>query len=652
MKKYILFFTAAALFAVALTSCEKEKEKGKEVAVTGVTLDKPALSLEEGQSGKLTATVQPSEAVNQKVTWDSDNKPVATVDASGNISAVKEGSAKITVTTESGKKTAICTVTVTAKATTTVTVSAAPGSFAVTAGDAQATLAWTTPDNGGSEILKYQVSYGATTGYTANWVDIPNSGTTTVAHTVTGLTNGTEYTFEIRAINEKGAGASSGTKTATPKATTINVTFTAAQAGGISNLANSTGIVLTFTPPVKDLTVDKITITNGTGAVVTGALTGSGTTWTIALTNITTQGNVKVKVGDFGEYSITTGELTVDVFKTALLFIGAGTSDNPYEIYNEADLIKLSELINDGTTTYSSKNIHYRQMANIVLSEESWTPIGKTGKLFYGIYNGGGFSISNLNIIASSNNQGLFGYIASTGEVRNIALTDVNIDITSANNIGGVAGYNEGRIEFCYVTGNITGKNSVGGVAGYNFNVVENCYTTCSVTGTDGSAGGITGTNSKNVNKCYATGAITGNALVGFVGGIVGANSGMNSNITNCVALNSAVRSNNSAIFLGRVLGSNGTFGKSSNNFARTGMTVQYNYNGTTGTPVTVIPGANGIHGSDVNAADYNGASSGTWWSGANPGFTAGTTLGAWSLAADRLPWLVGFSEPQNPTVE
>jgi len=35
-----------------------------------------------------------------------------------------------------------------------------------------------------------------------------------------------------------------------------------------------------------------------------------------------------------------------------------------------------------------------------------------------------------------------------------------------------------------------------------------------------------------------------------------------------------------------------------------------------------------------------------------NPGFTAGTALGAWTFAVDRLPWLAGFNEPQNPTVE
>ena len=55
MNKHILFFIAAALIAAAatLTTCKKEK-----VAVTGVTLDKTTLALVEGQTGKLTATVE------------------------------------------------------------------------------------------------------------------------------------------------------------------------------------------------------------------------------------------------------------------------------------------------------------------------------------------------------------------------------------------------------------------------------------------------------------------------------------------------------------------------------------------------------------------------------------------------------------------
>lgn len=82
------------------------------VPVTGVSLDRSALTLSEGDTARLTATVEPADATNQNVTWASSAPDVATVDASGNVTAVAEGTATITATTEDGGKTATCTVTV------------------------------------------------------------------------------------------------------------------------------------------------------------------------------------------------------------------------------------------------------------------------------------------------------------------------------------------------------------------------------------------------------------------------------------------------------------------------------------------------------------------------------------------------------------
>lgn len=80
--------------------------------VRGVSLDRSALTLIEGGTAQLTATVEPIDATNKKVTWSSSAPGVATVDASGNVTAVAEGTATITATTDDGGKTATCTVTV------------------------------------------------------------------------------------------------------------------------------------------------------------------------------------------------------------------------------------------------------------------------------------------------------------------------------------------------------------------------------------------------------------------------------------------------------------------------------------------------------------------------------------------------------------
>lgn len=81
------------------------------VKPTGVTLSKTKLSLQLGQSEKLNATVKPDNATNKNVTWTSDNKDVAAVDAQGNVTATGVGTATIKATTDNGKA-ASCTVTV------------------------------------------------------------------------------------------------------------------------------------------------------------------------------------------------------------------------------------------------------------------------------------------------------------------------------------------------------------------------------------------------------------------------------------------------------------------------------------------------------------------------------------------------------------
>lgn len=81
-------------------------------AVTGVELDKSEITLEEGESDTLTATVNPEDAANKNVIWTSSNPDVATVE-NGVVTAVGAGTATITVTTEDGEYTAVCTVTCT-----------------------------------------------------------------------------------------------------------------------------------------------------------------------------------------------------------------------------------------------------------------------------------------------------------------------------------------------------------------------------------------------------------------------------------------------------------------------------------------------------------------------------------------------------------
>ncbi len=85
------------------------KVVSKKVAVKKVTLNSKSLSLKKGETSKLTATITPETATDQKITWTSSNETVASV-SEGMVKAVGPGAATITATVAG--KTAYCNITV------------------------------------------------------------------------------------------------------------------------------------------------------------------------------------------------------------------------------------------------------------------------------------------------------------------------------------------------------------------------------------------------------------------------------------------------------------------------------------------------------------------------------------------------------------
>ena len=102
MKKIFNLLTIAVLLMAVLTNCNKD------VAVTGVKLDKNSLTLGVGETKTLFATVLPENATNKLVTWVSSNINVATVTSSGQVTAHSIGETKIEVRTVDGAFTAVC----------------------------------------------------------------------------------------------------------------------------------------------------------------------------------------------------------------------------------------------------------------------------------------------------------------------------------------------------------------------------------------------------------------------------------------------------------------------------------------------------------------------------------------------------------------
>jgi hypothetical protein len=86
-----ILFLDCLFLSILLTSCVKELQP---IRVTGVTLNSTSLSLVEGETTDLVATVSPKDADNQAIIWSSTNGSVASVN-NGKVNALKAGSTEI-----------------------------------------------------------------------------------------------------------------------------------------------------------------------------------------------------------------------------------------------------------------------------------------------------------------------------------------------------------------------------------------------------------------------------------------------------------------------------------------------------------------------------------------------------------------------------
>ena len=105
-----LVFVLSVISALSVVGCKDDEPAI--VPVDSVSINKTAITLVEGDSESLSATVTPSNATSKSVAWSSSRPDVAIVDGDGKVTAVKAGSATVIVITTDGSKTAKCDVTV------------------------------------------------------------------------------------------------------------------------------------------------------------------------------------------------------------------------------------------------------------------------------------------------------------------------------------------------------------------------------------------------------------------------------------------------------------------------------------------------------------------------------------------------------------
>ena len=246
--------------------------------VTGVSLNTNSLTLEEGGTATLTATITPSNATDQNVTWSSDPSGIVTItpDTSDSkkatITATGTGTTTITVTTEDGNKTATCVVTVTA-ATVPVT--------GVTLSQNQASLYYNRTPN--TLTLTATVAPDNATNRAVTWT----SSDSTVAAVdqngvVTALARGTAV-ITATAADGRGASASCTVTVSSylpPANPNYRITVEATQGGTVTAdpTAAKAGTTVTLTPvPDRGYQVGTVAVTDRFGEPVAVTEQADGT---------------------------------------------------------------------------------------------------------------------------------------------------------------------------------------------------------------------------------------------------------------------------------------------------------------------------------------------------------------------------------------
>ena len=190
-----------------------------------------------------------------------------------------------------------------------------------------------------------------------------------------------------------------------------------------------------------------------------------------------------------------------------------------------ADIASATDLqaINDAPSG------RYELTADIDLAGVEWSPLGgdcatDPATCFVGTLKGNGYTISNLHIVADTDNLGLFGIIGRGGVVRDMKLLNVTIRSAFADHVGALAGRNEGIVVGADIVGEIGGDNRIGGVVGTNEGVVINARAAVAIIGHGDKVGGLVGDNrGGDIVNSRAVGEVEGGDEVG---GLVGDNSG------------------------------------------------------------------------------------------------------------------------------
>ena len=365
------------------------------------------------------------------------------------------------------------------------------------------------------------------------------------------LANNTEFTLSgsaviqnCKAVNSDGSGKAYGGGVSAANVREITLADSARIADCIA--ANGRGLYITGSQ-MYPADYGKLLANGGSveGDVVLGeadnpcTVIGSG--GTVFNGKVTVTPGSTIEKGTFNGEVINNGTITGGVFNSTVSgsgtikggtfntpMTGSGTESDPYQISTAAQLKRFRDIVNGTGGQTQNRGAYAVLTANIDLNNEPWTPIGnytEGNQIYYeGTFDGGGHTISGLNVTGEFVYAGLFGTVKD-GTIKSLTVAGKVSPSNSQCIVGGIVGYASNAVikncsNHCSVTGRTT--SIIGGIACFNSSgAIIDCYNVGTISGINyaEAIGGIVGSNSGTISNCYNVGTVSNDTSVGEIAG-------------------------------------------------------------------------------------------------------------------------------------
>ena len=270
------------------------------IPVTSVTLAPETLSIEEGKTAGLTATISPANASDQQFSWDVEDTEIASVygytSETKTVTALKKGQTQITVTVDG--QTASCTVTVTPRTISVESITLNKPQLSLVKGATETLTASVLPTRATDKTVIWESSDTAVATVKDGIVTAVAAGNATI----TAKAGEKTATCAVTVTNPSNSGSSSGGGggSSTPRyaVTVPDKTENGSLSVTPKNAKKGSDVTITATPD-KGYEVDDIVAKDAKGNKLTLKDNGDGTyTFTMPASKVTIEATFAEKQAD------------------------------------------------------------------------------------------------------------------------------------------------------------------------------------------------------------------------------------------------------------------------------------------------------------------------------------------------------------------